>query len=191
MNLDKGPGSVSSLVFYDFGVLETSFGVNSSQIAIYFFRFEEGCYNAALRFTFSHWLRIHEVLYNFHRMVKVWLAGTECTQFGHRNFSEIVLRGDRFCETEIWVIEMVNLTLNILGTTNYAFGETYFRIYCSVHRLMSMQCFYRLHALCCGISEYLDEATLIPKNTSVMIRRIPGRPRMPIVTDSEYYLRSF
>ncbi|ONI06527.1 hypothetical protein PRUPE_5G066400 [Prunus persica] len=33
--------------------------------------------------------------------------------------------------------------------------------------------------------EYLDEAMLIPKNTSVLIRRVPGRPRMPIVTDSE------
>lgn len=31
--------------------------------------------------------------------------------------------------------------------------------------------------------EYLDEAMLIPKNTSVLIRRVPGRPRMPIVTE--------
>ncbi|XP_062073955.1 E3 ubiquitin ligase PQT3-like isoform X2 [Humulus lupulus] len=31
--------------------------------------------------------------------------------------------------------------------------------------------------------EYLDEGMLIPKNTSVLIRRVPGRPRMPIVTD--------
>ncbi|KAL3499620.1 hypothetical protein ACH5RR_038713 [Cinchona calisaya] len=30
--------------------------------------------------------------------------------------------------------------------------------------------------------EYLDETMLIPKNTSVLIRRVPGRPRMPIVT---------
>lgn len=30
--------------------------------------------------------------------------------------------------------------------------------------------------------EYLDESMLIPKNTSVLIRRIPGRPRMPIIT---------
>ncbi|KAL2525180.1 DWNN domain [Abeliophyllum distichum] len=30
--------------------------------------------------------------------------------------------------------------------------------------------------------EYLDEEMLIPKNTSVLIRRVPGRPRMPIVT---------
>ncbi|KHG16567.1 Uncharacterized protein F383_00045 [Gossypium arboreum] len=29
--------------------------------------------------------------------------------------------------------------------------------------------------------EYLDEAMLIPKNTSVLIRRVPGKPRMPIV----------
>ncbi|GMH26650.1 hypothetical protein Nepgr_028493 [Nepenthes gracilis] len=33
--------------------------------------------------------------------------------------------------------------------------------------------------------EYLDEAMLIPKNTSVLIRRIPGRPRMPIVTQPD------
>ncbi|KAL6550264.1 hypothetical protein OROMI_020752 [Orobanche minor] len=30
--------------------------------------------------------------------------------------------------------------------------------------------------------EYLDEGMLIPKNTSVLIRRVPGRPRKPIVT---------
>ncbi|KAK3005433.1 hypothetical protein RJ639_017111 [Escallonia herrerae] len=30
--------------------------------------------------------------------------------------------------------------------------------------------------------EYLDEEMVIPKNTSVLIRRVPGRPRMPIVT---------
>ncbi|KAK4745224.1 hypothetical protein SAY87_011536 [Trapa incisa] len=33
--------------------------------------------------------------------------------------------------------------------------------------------------------EYLDEATLIPKHTSVLIRRVPGRHRMPIVTEQE------
>ncbi|KAL6640948.1 hypothetical protein ACP70R_019129 [Stipagrostis hirtigluma subsp. patula] len=33
--------------------------------------------------------------------------------------------------------------------------------------------------------EYPDEATMIPKNTSVLIRRIPGRPRKPIVTEPE------
>ncbi|XP_039016661.1 E3 ubiquitin ligase PQT3-like isoform X2 [Hibiscus syriacus] len=33
--------------------------------------------------------------------------------------------------------------------------------------------------------EYLDEATVIPKNTSVLIRRVPGRPRMPIVAAQE------
>ncbi|KAK8505599.1 hypothetical protein V6N12_038338 [Hibiscus sabdariffa] len=33
--------------------------------------------------------------------------------------------------------------------------------------------------------EYLDEAMLIPKNTSVLIRRVPGRPRMPIVAAPE------
>lgn len=36
------------------------------------------------------------------------------------------------------------------------------------------------------ISEYQDEAMLIPKNTSVLIRRVPGRPRLPIVTEQEY-----
>ncbi|KAI5654325.1 hypothetical protein M9H77_31512 [Catharanthus roseus] len=30
--------------------------------------------------------------------------------------------------------------------------------------------------------KYLDESMLIPRNTSVLIRRVPGRPRMPIVT---------
>ncbi|KAH9777164.1 E3 ubiquitin ligase PQT3-like [Citrus sinensis] len=45
--------------------------------------------------------------------------------------------------------------------------------------------FYRLLVLCFPISEYLDEAMLIPKNTSVLIRRVPGRPRMPIVTEQE------
>jgi hypothetical protein len=40
-----------------------------------------------------------------------------------------------------------------------------------------------------GISEYLDEEMLIPKNTSVLIRRVPGRPRLPIVTELEYYLK--
>ncbi|KAJ7944730.1 DWNN domain, A CCHC-type zinc finger protein [Quillaja saponaria] len=33
--------------------------------------------------------------------------------------------------------------------------------------------------------EYPDEAILIPKNTSVLIRRVPGRPRMPIVTEPD------
>ncbi|KAK3153776.1 hypothetical protein QOZ80_2BG0180990 [Eleusine coracana subsp. coracana] len=33
--------------------------------------------------------------------------------------------------------------------------------------------------------EYADEGTMIPKNTSVLIRRIPGRPRRPIVTEPE------
>eukprot|EP01018_Ginkgo_biloba_P023991 Gb_27645 [translate_table: standard] len=33
--------------------------------------------------------------------------------------------------------------------------------------------------------EYLDEGMLVPKNTSVLVRRVPGRPRMPIVTERE------
>ncbi|XP_010540822.1 PREDICTED: E3 ubiquitin-protein ligase RBBP6-like isoform X2 [Tarenaya hassleriana] len=36
--------------------------------------------------------------------------------------------------------------------------------------------------------EYLDEAKLIPKNTSVLIRRVPGRPRLPIVTEQNSWL---
>jgi E3 ubiquitin-protein ligase RBBP6 len=36
-----------------------------------------------------------------------------------------------------------------------------------------------------AISEYLDEAMLIPKNTSVLIRRVPGRPRIRIITREE------
>ncbi|KAL5712602.1 RING-type E3 ubiquitin transferase [Ranunculus cassubicifolius] len=33
--------------------------------------------------------------------------------------------------------------------------------------------------------EYPDEDMLIPKNTSVLVRRVPGRPRKPIVTGGE------
>ncbi|KAL1214001.1 E3 ubiquitin ligase PQT3-like [Cardamine amara subsp. amara] len=33
--------------------------------------------------------------------------------------------------------------------------------------------------------EYLDEAMLIPKNTSVLIRRVPGRPRITVITAQE------
>ncbi|ESQ39888.1 hypothetical protein EUTSA_v10000768mg [Eutrema salsugineum] len=33
--------------------------------------------------------------------------------------------------------------------------------------------------------EYLDEAMLIPKNTSVLIRRVPGRPRITVITTQE------
>ncbi|VVB12748.1 unnamed protein product [Arabis nemorensis] len=33
--------------------------------------------------------------------------------------------------------------------------------------------------------EYLDEAMLIPKNTLVLIRRVPGRPRIRIITPQE------
>lgn len=33
--------------------------------------------------------------------------------------------------------------------------------------------------------EYLDEAMLIPKNTSVLIQRVPGRPRMTIVAQPD------
>lgn len=33
--------------------------------------------------------------------------------------------------------------------------------------------------------EYVDEAAMIPKNTSILIRRIPGRPRLPIVSERD------
>ena len=33
------------------------------------------------------------------------------------------------------------------------------------------------------ISEYLDEGMRLPKNTFVSVRRVPGRPRMPIETE--------
>ncbi|CAN8267137.1 unnamed protein product [Cochlearia groenlandica] len=33
--------------------------------------------------------------------------------------------------------------------------------------------------------EYLDEAMLIPKNTSVLIRRVPGRPRITVIATQE------
>lgn len=36
------------------------------------------------------------------------------------------------------------------------------------------------------LSEYLDEAMLIPKNTSVLIRRVPGRPRIRVINQQEY-----
>jgi len=36
--------------------------------------------------------------------------------------------------------------------------------------------------------EYVEENTLIPKNSSVLIRRVPGRPRKPIVTQQEEYI---
>eukprot|EP00249_Psilotum_nudum_P024834 c29303_g1_i2 orf=236-2935(-) len=32
--------------------------------------------------------------------------------------------------------------------------------------------------------EYTDEGILVPKNTSVLVRRVPGRPPMPIVTET-------
>ncbi|CAI8609575.1 unnamed protein product [Vicia faba] len=38
--------------------------------------------------------------------------------------------------------------------------------------------------------EYLDEETLVPKNTSVLIRRVPGRPRLPIVTELQQNLEN-
>lgn len=48
---------------------------------------------------------------------------------------------------------------------------------------------------CFVISEYLDEDMLIPKNTSVLIRRIPGQPRKPIVAapieQAEYSFKTF
>jgi hypothetical protein len=47
-----------------------------------------------------------------------------------------------------------------------------------------------LYVLCFEFSEYLDEAMLIPKNTSVLIRRVPGRPRITVITTQEYFLRS-
>ena len=35
------------------------------------------------------------------------------------------------------------------------------------------------------ISEYLDEGMQLPKNTSVLVCRVPGRPRMPIATEKK------
>ncbi|KAH0894804.1 hypothetical protein HID58_057233, partial [Brassica napus] len=34
--------------------------------------------------------------------------------------------------------------------------------------------------------EYLDESMLIPKNTSVLIHQVPGRPRVRLITTQEY-----
>ncbi|KAH0924897.1 hypothetical protein HID58_017153, partial [Brassica napus] len=36
--------------------------------------------------------------------------------------------------------------------------------------------------------EYLDESMLIPKNTSVLIHQVPGRPRVRLITAQEYVL---
>ena len=35
------------------------------------------------------------------------------------------------------------------------------------------------------ILEYLDEGMRLPKNTSILVRRVPGRPRMPTVTEKK------
>jgi len=35
------------------------------------------------------------------------------------------------------------------------------------------------------ISEYLDEGMRLPKNTSVLVHRVPGRPRMPNATEKK------
>ena len=41
-----------------------------------------------------------------------------------------------------------------------------------------------------GISEYLDETALIPKNTTLIVDRVPGDPCLPIFTElQEYYLK--
>ena len=66
------------------------------------------------------------------------------------------------------------------------------QFYCLVIWISRFAAIYRLVSLV-SISEYLDEAMLILKNTSVLTRRVPGRPRMPIVTEpvieqDEYYL---
>jgi len=45
------------------------------------------------------------------------------------------------------------------------------------------------YSLSFGISEYHDEEMLIPKNTSVLIRRVPGLPRLPIVIEQKYFLK--
>ena len=35
------------------------------------------------------------------------------------------------------------------------------------------------------ISEYLDEGMWLPKNTYVLVRRVSGRPRMPIAIEKK------
>ncbi|CAN6808898.1 unnamed protein product [Brassica oleracea] len=42
-----------------------------------------------------------------------------------------------------------------------------------------------LYFLCFEFSEYLDESMLIPKNTSVLIHQVPGRPRVRLITAQE------
>lgn len=43
------------------------------------------------------------------------------------------------------------------------------------------------YSLPCLISEYDDEAMLIPRNASVIVRRVPGVPRLPIVIKKDEY----
>lgn len=40
----------------------------------------------------------------------------------------------------------------------------------------------------CSISEYDDEAMLIPQNTSLIIRRVAGWPRLPILIERDKYI---
>ncbi|CAF1929485.1 BnaC05g51250D [Brassica napus] len=46
-------------------------------------------------------------------------------------------------------------------------------------------CVWPLYFLCFEFSEYLDESMLIPKNTSVLIHRVPGRPHVRLITAQE------
>lgn len=55
----------------------------------------------------------------------------------------------------------------------------------------SLLCFIYIVFFVFVISEYLDEAMMVPKNTSVLIRRVPGRPRMNIVTQQDEYISNF
>ncbi|KAH0879257.1 hypothetical protein HID58_066651 [Brassica napus] len=53
---------------------------------------------------------------------------------------------------------------------------------------LSAYCVWPLYFLCFEFSEYLDESMLIPKNTSVLIHRVPGRPHVRLITAQEYIL---
>uniref|UniRef100_A0A7N0RBD8 DWNN domain-containing protein n=1 Tax=Kalanchoe fedtschenkoi TaxID=63787 RepID=A0A7N0RBD8_KALFE len=54
-----------------------------------------------------------------------------------------------------------------------------------VHGAAVVYVYLLIHYVYSVFSEYLDEDILVPKGTSVLIRRIPSRPHMPIVTEQE------
>ena len=92
------------------------------------------------------------------------------------NYTDSILKDNWYCETVIFLLEQMDRD-GLIHSTIGRIG------------LICLQNFYALYAVF-SVSEYADEAILIPKNTSVLIRRVPGRPRKPIVAEQEAYLCS-